>query len=107
MTKNKIEELLNEKQGFLLDLIEEVAPGRKIDVTEHQLARLEKKIKENIIDDLLTAIENKLLAEESIEFKGQFNVFPYTSTVAKNENGKFKKKVSVCTRTSLHRKLNN
>lgn len=104
-TKVKAKELV--KTGtFVEDAIKEVAPDWSIGLTDEQVEWIEKKAKDNILTSLFEEMEQNLLDGNSVEFEHQFNVRATTSTVNKNEDGSFKKKLSLRTRQAIQTKLN-
>lgn len=106
MTKIFATDLLEVEQT-VADIIKEVAPNRTVDLTEHQMERIEKKVQEAIVNRFAKKMEEELLDGNSVEFKGNFNVKVTASTVTKTKNGAPKRKISVQTRTAMNDKLNN
>lgn len=88
------------------DAMFEVKPTLAVDLTEEQWRRLETKVVKRINAETVHSIIDHVYIGDSVEFKDAFNVRVSESLTVKNDNGSFRKKVSVKTRTKLRILLN-
>lgn len=93
--------------GAVLSIIAEIAPEVIEHIPEKKIAKIEKRVLQNITTLQLKEMENTLLAGDGVDFPKICGVFTSESTVRKTKKGAAKRKVSVCTRVSMNRKYND